>query len=57
MHYTTPTTDENIDQRVAEWHDTWDSRGDIPLIEWLGLTFDDYGHWVTKGTLPKQLTP
>lgn len=55
MHYTTPNTDENIDQRVAEWHDTWDSRDDIPLIKWLGLTFDDYGHWVTKGTLPKQI--
>ena len=33
MHYDTPVTDDNIDQRVAEWHDTWNKRDDIPLTE------------------------
>jgi hypothetical protein len=43
MHYTTPTTDDNIDQRVEEWHAIIPST--VPLHEWLGLTWEQYARW------------
>jgi hypothetical protein len=45
MYYSTPTTDENIDDRIHEWHDTPDANRNMSLIDWLNLSFDDYGHW------------
>lgn len=41
-------TEENIDDLLNEWH-----KGDskLGLLEFLGLTFEEYAHWVENGKL------
>jgi hypothetical protein len=42
-------TKENIDDLIDEWHK---SDNDVPIWEYLGLTFDEYRYWVEKDELP-----
>lgn len=39
-------TEENIDELIETWHNG-DSKQ--PLHEFLGLTFEQYSHWVQTG--------
>ena len=48
--YATPTTDSNIDKRLAAWHDSKVATG--PLIETLGLTWEQYAQWAKTNKLP-----
>lgn len=38
--------DRTLEERVAEWHKTETSQ---PLHEWLGMTWEQYCEWVSKG--------
>jgi len=48
-----PMTDDEIDDKIAEWH-----QGDSPgtLHEYLGWTREEYAHWVKTGEVPKMKT-
>lgn len=41
-------TNDNIDDLLEEWHN---SNSQLSIIEYLGLTFKQYGHWVETGIL------
>lgn len=38
----------DLDDLVAEWHDAkpGSEAASVPLHEWLGMTWDEYGEWV-----------
>ncbi len=40
-----------IDDVVAAWHD--DESITVPLHEYLGMTWDQYGAWFVSGVLPE----
>jgi hypothetical protein len=44
------TTVENIDDLIDEWYE---SDSELSLYEYLGLTFEEYGIWITTNKLPK----
>lgn len=46
-------TAEQIDDHIDAWHDgPWDPFSAPGLHEWLGLTPDQYAHWVERNELP-----
>lgn len=47
--WATPTTEANIDERIEHWHTGKVSDG--PLIQTLGLTWEQYGNWVKTNKL------
>ncbi len=49
---TVKVTNENIDYLIGQWHD---SDSEMPLHEYLGLSWNDYIHWVTNGELKQEL--
>lgn len=51
MKTTKQTTDIVIDALIEAWH-TGDS--DIPLHEYLGLTWQEYLDWLKTGKLPEK---
>lgn len=42
---------DRLDDAVGWWHDV-DGLDDIPLHQYLGMDWDEYGHWVHTGQLP-----
>jgi hypothetical protein len=44
-------TNEDLDDLVSEWHDAADipdhPANGIPLLQWLGMSDEDYSQWVT----------
>jgi hypothetical protein len=42
-------TKENIDDLIDEWHE---SNSELPLHEYLGLTWEQYKHWIKSDELP-----
>lgn len=47
-YYKTKTTDDNILDRVDEWHD---ADIDVELHKYLCLTLEEYKHWIETGYL------
>lgn len=44
-----PTTIKNINRRIIAWHEQEKSL--VQLHDYLGLTLEEYGHWVKTGKL------
>lgn len=42
------TLSEYLEERVAEWYRGY-RKHRFPLLEWLGMTADEYAEWVTHG--------
>jgi hypothetical protein len=42
-------TNENINDKIKEWHD---SDSELKLYDYLGWTWDQYIDWVTTNELP-----
>lgn len=42
-------TEENIHDLIEQWHE---SNSNQELHEFLGLTFNQYAHWVSTNELP-----
>lgn len=62
MKYDTPTTNDNINGRIGDWHNhiisDWHNHiTSISLYDWLGITSDAYFTWVVSGELPLDSTP
>jgi hypothetical protein len=47
--YNTPTSAENIDDRVDDWHK---SGSNLPIEDYLGLTPNQYKIWAETNSLP-----
>lgn len=45
-------TPEELDDLVDLWHEG--AGGDLPLHEFLGMTWPEYSAWTKDGTLPEQ---
>ena len=43
-------TDEEIDDLVDQWHA---GDGKVPLHEFLGMTWEQYGEWLESNLWPK----
>jgi hypothetical protein len=49
------TAAKELSERIDEWHN---SKSDLPLHEYLGMTFQEYSNWVTgKTTAKDELSP
>ena len=48
-------TAQEIEQRVAEWHDAdpGTPAARVDLHEYLGMTWEQYTRWASKGELPQ----
>lgn len=44
-------TNENIHDFIEKWHE---SDSEVPLHEYLGLTWDEYSYFVKTDELPKR---
>lgn len=51
FHYSTPTTDANIDNRIDDWSSHSKARG-VSLVNWLGVSREDYATWFQANKLP-----
>lgn len=49
--YDTPTTNENIDDRIDDWHENRSAAG-VSLPDHLGVTYDVYKIWVETQKFP-----
>lgn len=46
--------DNQIDDLLDQWHDQYT---DIPLHEYLGMTWGEYMTWVETNSVPSDYTP
>ena len=43
---------KNIDDKIELWHT---GTGDMPLHEYLGMTWDEYSEWVHTSIIPNSV--
>jgi hypothetical protein len=52
-----PSRADNVEEYIEDMVDAWHtSPADIGLANFLGMTWEEYGPWTSKGIVPDRIT-